>query len=292
MAIASGLTCVDYLATNFHSPNFEENQLRYSPTLSYDDLYTNYLSSNRQQSSYYDTTAPLLEFTRLSLAETTFDFTSVKTPTVASNNEFANECEKMKEILNSPKKTTEHCEVTSERGVIPPFSVNRSCECPSGSPQSDLGPKLNNDFNDSEDEEIGAIFERDAGKTQIQPRFDANRFKSSSLPHFNFFSNDFENGGCREEEVSDSEMELSSINNHSRTPSKPCAHNATASSSTRKRRTSADYVMHSNGFSTVLKRPCIDAEKMHRSIRRSGLRSGTRRNLERELFVPIAGKKL
>ena len=114
MAIASGLTCVNYLASNFYSPTYSENEFRYSPTLAYDnDLFTNYVSQKHQDQRTNVFDAPLLEFTRLSLAETTFDFTTPSTidsnkqrNSSCYNDEFITEFEKMKNVLNIKRTPT------------------------------------------------------------------------------------------------------------------------------------------------------------------------------------------
>jgi len=335
MAIASGLTCVDYLATQFHSPSYQQEELRYSPTLSYNDLYSNFLSStSHPRQRYYEST--LLEFTNLSLAETTFDFTThQENKTKSNNSDFVTEYEKVKDILNTGKKSSET--VSTNHRAFPPFSVNDdSCNCMPRRKSDDdkftVDYERNNNnnkhvnnvttssFDSEDDEEIGAIFKLDSSN-HLEPsspftgsRVSLTRTKSRSLPRFAFRNEPTHQFPVPEEdeEMSDSELELARIilprtppKSTLKSPSTTTNNSSNNNNSrrhianTRKRRTSADATSQpASGGSgrDVMKRPCIDAEKMHRSMRRSALKNHrlTRRNLEKELFVPIedCGKKL
>ena len=315
MAIASGLTCVDYLASNFYSPTYSEDQYRYSPTLAYDnDVFTNYVSQKHrdQQTNVFD--APFLEFTRLSLAETTFDFTTSsidKNKQGISNNgcyneEFITEFEKMRNVLSikrTPTKTKEKVEDDDDN--IHPFSVNNeSCQ---DIPTKDVveansvADYFESLSDNEEDEELNAIFIKSKYSPRVL-RSNAARFKSNSLPHF---KRHIEEEKGDEEEVSDSEMELVRITTPQRilpqqrfSNSCPRNNNIIGSGSNRKRRTSAESP-HSKSPSddeqvlsaSLTKRPCIDAEKMHRSMvlrsSRPCLRKVRRNLLDKDLFVPI-----
>lgn len=319
MAIASGLTCVNYLASNFYLPTYAEGEFRYSPTLAYkNEVLTSYVSRQQQQLNLQQTNvfdAPFLEFTRLSLAETTFDFTTSSSTDNNQqeqqtnsyyNEDFKTEFKKMK----NEKIEKGSC---YEDNHTHPFSVNND-PCQKGALSKDAAKKgifTKDTFNtfellNDEDKELDAIFIKSKSSPRIL-RSDKTRFKSNSLPLFN---NSIEKRKV-EEEVSDSEIELSQIITPKTPPrqqrklSKSCPRNSIGIigvGSNRKRRTLADSPRHSNTnlkspsgneqllSASLTKRPCIDAEKMHRSIVLRSSRPCLRnvcRNLDKELFVPI-----
>lgn len=317
MAIASGLTCVNYLASNFYSPTYLENEFRYSPTLAYDnDLFTNYVSQKHQDQRTNVFDEPLLEFTRLSLAEKTFDFTAPSTIdsnkqrySSCYNDEFITEFEKMKNVL-SIKRT-----LTNAENKVNPFSVNNEpCQkCILTKEVVEAHRVLTKDdttnsFSDTEeDEELDAVFTQSKYSRRVL-KGNANRFKSNSLSHFKRHMEKEK----EESEASDSEIELTQIitpetppPQHQRRLFKSCITSIISMSSTsRKRRTSPDSSPHHSSShptspsgdqyllsASLTKRPCIDVEKMHRSMvlrsSRPSLLRKVRRNLDKELFVPI-----
>lgn len=188
---------------------------------------------------------------------------------------------------------------------IHPFSVNNeSCQ---DIPTKDVveansvADYFESLSDNEEDEELNAIFIKSKYSPRIL-RSNAARFKSNSLPHF---KRHIEEEKGDEEEVSDSEMELVRITTPQRISpqqrfSKSCPrnNNIIGSGSNRKRRTSAESP-HSKSPSddeqvlsaSLTKRPCIDAEKMHRSMvlrsSRPCLRKVRRNLLDKDLFVPI-----
>lgn len=319
MAIASGLTCVNYLATNFHSPNYQKDDLRYSPTLNFNDLFSTYIQQQQQQKQQQKLNdgkelerdlfqTPLLEFQTLSIEEdTSFDFTTCNSGNnntdisarnhkdcKTGNEAFITQYEKVKDILHTGKKTVLDDESTEElRKHLPPFSVNdescRESRIPYCGISNITGKHGSEEADLSDDEEVGSIFGSQTSVDSLQElfRFNVDRAKSNSLPSFHKFSS------CSqvfdEDEFSDSECELTKIISAPSSPYKIPSQNSKMHN-TRKRRTSADFLTQPVGLGRFIKRPCIDAEKMHRSIHRGDghHHRPSRRNLEKALFVPIA----
>lgn len=291
MAIASGLTCVDYLATKYHPQNYNTEDLRYSPTFNVDDILSTIIS--RQNSTTTETLScnnryhfssnapPVLEFTNLSLVENDLEFT-LTTRNDGGKNSDSGEDRKKSEFAVACGKMSSEVDVQKGK-CFPerkPYEMdNMLNNGASKFKQTSCQPYniyRNNSYDlnsctsyesDEAGEELGSIFSGvkpfHISRTELefeQECSSGTRAKESSRLHTFLprLHDDFDD--C---ESSDSELELSQIIPAEFSPSKSNA----------RKRSSAE-ILHNTD--TRFKRPCIDAEKMHRSIRR------------KELFVPIS----
>lgn len=299
MAIASGLTCVDYLATQYNPQNFSAEDLRYSPTFDVGNILSTIITRQQQSSTdsssygnrytFSSNVPPVLEFTTLSLVENDLEFTlesnSKNTNDYDSNrndnsterSDFVVVCEQMKDLLNSQKqkyssdlKPCRQDDVFNDERINNNIAVSKCKQNSMVSCQRNIIRSNSYDvgtaYESDEDEELGAIFsdEKPCNRKGEQ-RFVNSRCRSK--PCFYKFRPRLYADLDECDELSDSEFELSKI-----IPNGFSSEIQHFSRNTRKR--SSAEILHTAG--ACFKRPCIDAEKMHNSIRR------------KEVFVPIS----